>query len=61
MKRSLSGPFGLTHVKSLNSNRTRRSFLSLNNGAYGWLLNKKGRKQVLFGYLYKGGGDERVA
>ncbi len=21
-----------------------------------WLLNKKGRKQVLFGYLFKGGG-----
>ena len=23
-----------------------------------WLLNKKGRKQVLFGYLFKGGPIE---
>ena len=25
-----------------------------------WLLNKKGRKQVLFGYLFKGGPNDSI-
>ena len=51
------GPLQLTHVKHLNCDEFFWTPPVNNKCQISWLLNKKGRKQVLFGYLFKGGPD----